>query len=127
MTDETKLESLADPRIVELETKIAELEARTTQRLVQSELKAHAIRAGMIDLDGLKLVDPTPLTLDEKGEVQGAAKLMTELKRAKPYLFQSPTTTSLSSPPPSTPPAAKRATEMSHAEWQSARAALLKR
>ncbi len=123
MTDDTQ----QDPRIVELEAKIAEIEARTTQRLVLSELRSHALRAGMIDLDGLKLVDTTPLKPDDTGEIQGVAQLMADLKRAKPYLFQPATTSSLAAAPPSTPPAAKRATEMNHAEWQAARALLLKR
>jgi hypothetical protein len=116
-----------DPRIVELETKITEIEACATQRIVQSELRSHALRAGMIDLDALKLIDAVPLTLTDKGEVAGIVQLMADLKRAKPYLFQSSTTSSLSQAPPSTPPAARRATDMTHEEWQTARALLLKR
>lgn len=114
-------------RIAELEARLAEMEAQTTKRLIQSDLKTHALRAGMIDLDGLRMLDTRPLKLDSKGEVEGVAAIMAELKRSKPYLFQPATTTSLSSAPPYAPPAEKRATAMTHDEWQTARAALLKR
>jgi hypothetical protein len=114
-------------RIAELEARLAEMEAQTTQRLIQSDLKTHALRAGMIDLDGLRMLDTRALKLDSKGEVEGVAAVMAELKRSKPYLFQPATTTSLSSAPPYAPPSEKRATAMTHDEWQAARAALLKR
>jgi hypothetical protein len=41
----------------------------------------------MIDLDWLKLVDMTKVTLEPDGTVKGADELMTALKEAKPYLF----------------------------------------
>ena len=55
--------------------------------LVRAELKAEAVRAGMIDLDGLKLVDPADVRVNEAGEIEGAAMLMQKLRRAKPWLF----------------------------------------
>ena len=117
----------SDTRVAELERRIAELEASTTTRVVLAELKAHATKAGMIDLDGLKLIDTTDLKLSNSGEVEGATKLMADLRRAKPWLFQPASSSSAAPAPPSTPPTLKRATEMTHAEWQAARASLLKR
>ena len=63
------------------------MKRRARERLIRAEMKAEAIRAGMVDLDGLKLADTSGLTVDEAGEVQGAAALMQSLRKAKPWLF----------------------------------------
>lgn len=122
MTDDT-----THPKVAELEARLADMEARTTQRLLQSELKSHAMRAGMIDLDALKLIDTSDLALADNGDLEGAERIMHNLKRAKPYLFAAANTSTPAATPPSATPVARRATDMSHAEWQSARAELLKR
>jgi hypothetical protein len=114
-------------RAADLERRLSELEASTTTRLIPSELKAVAVRAGMIDLDGLKLIDAADLKLDAEGNVKGAGEVMRELRRAKPWLFGGASTSSSASPPPAEPPRPKLATEMSYDEWQAARAELLKR
>ena len=107
---------------------MAELEAKLQLRLVRAELKAHAIRAGMVDLDGLKLVDTTGLTLNDQDEVDGAEQLMSNLRRAKPWLFGASTSsTSSAAAPPAQAPRAKLATEMTDAEWQASRAEMLRR
>lgn len=95
--------------------------------LVRAELKAEAVRAGMVDLDGLKLVDPAEVQMNEAGEVEGAAALMQKLRRAKPWLFAERHSSSPVAVPPAQPPQARRATEMSLDEWRAARADLLKR
>ena len=61
-------------------------------RILQSELKAHAIKAGLVDLDALKLADLSKVKLNDKGEIEGADTLFTDLKTAKPYLFGTPGT-----------------------------------
>jgi hypothetical protein len=114
-------------RVAELERRLAELEASTTARLIRAELKAVAVRAGMVDLDGLKLIDTADLKLDADGNVKGAGEVMRELRRAKPWLFGGASTSSSASPPPAQPPRPKLATEMNYDEWQAARAELLKR
>jgi hypothetical protein len=124
MTDETP--PAPEDRVAELERRLADLETSSAARLLHADLKSHAARAGMIDLDGLRLIDTTSLKLNDQGEVEGASKLMSELRRSKPWLFQSANSSSPAAAPPSTQPAAKRATEMTHAEWQRARAELLK-
>jgi hypothetical protein len=94
---------------------------------LRAELKAEAVRAGMVDLDGLKLIDLDGLKLGGYGKVEGAGMAMSRLKRTKPWLFAHPSSSSPAVPPPSTPPRQKLATEMSEDEWRVARAELLKR
>ncbi|MGH7152959.1 MAG: hypothetical protein ACREF3_03440 [Acetobacteraceae bacterium] len=111
-----------------LERQIAELERETQARLVLAELKSEALRAGMIDLDGLKLLDLSHVKLNARGEVDDASALMGELKRQKPWLFGSRLSSSRPASPPSAElPRQKRATEMTDDEYRAARAALLKR
>jgi hypothetical protein len=92
-----------------------------------SELKAEAVRAGMVDLDGLKLLDTSALTVGDHGEVAGAAALMDRFRRTKPWLFGSASSTTTAVPPPSQPPRAKQATDMTPEEYRAARAALIRR
>ena len=120
-------ETTPEVRVAELEARLAEMEQRTTQRLVQSELKSHALRAGLIDLDALKIIDANTLKLDEDGNLADAAKLIADLRRTKPYLFGAANSSTPQSAPPTTQPEAKKATQMTHAEWQAARAELLRR
>jgi len=125
MTDEPQ-----DPAAAlqaELESRIASLEASLRERLVRAELKAHAVRAGMVDLDGLKLLDTSAVSLNERDEVVGAETLMAEARRAKPWLFAGASTSSPASAPPAQAPRAKLATEMTDAEWRAARAEMLRR
>lgn len=76
------------------------------QRVIRAELKAEAIKAGMVDLDGLKLADLSTVKLDENGNVQGASELLTALKESKPYLFKEPSssTSQTQEPPPKKKP-----------------------
>ncbi len=99
----------------------AETRARTNdERLLMAELRVAAARAGMVDLDGLKLADLTSVKLNDAGEVEGVVELMETLKRAKPYLFRAQaaiSTSSTKAPPPKEKPQAKTASEMNSAEW----------
>ncbi len=88
---------------------------------MRAELKAEAVRHGMVDLDGLKLIDTDGLTLTDNGEVAGAAGAMARLKRSKPWLFGSPNSSSSAAPPPSAPPRQKTALEMNDDEYRRAR------
>ena len=116
-----------EARAAELQARLEELEKTTESRVIRSELKAEAIRAGMVDLDGLKLVETGGLALDAKGELPGAAELMRELKRNKPWLFGGASSSSTARAPAAQPPRAKQATEMSFEEWQAARAEFMRR
>ena len=114
-------------RAADLERQLAEARSNHDARVMRAELKAEAVRAGMVDLDGLKLVETDGLTLTDKGDVEGAAMLMSRLKHSKPWLFGSPNSSSSAAPPPSAPPRQKTALEMNDAEWRRARADVVKR
>jgi len=113
-----------------LEQRMQTLQRETEQRLIRAEMKAEAVRAGMVDLDGLKLLDLSAAKLTETGEVEGAAALMARLRRDKPWLFAPsypPSSSSTAAAPPAAPAPRKLATEMTDAEYRTARAELLKR
>ena len=110
-----------------LERQLEAVQRDMETRLIRAELKAEAVRAGMIDLDGLKLLDLSNAKIDENGEVPAAAAMMVELKRAKPWLFSKASSSSAASVPANEPPRQKLATEMSEVEYRAARAELLKR
>ena len=127
MIDEQVIPDNAAGETEKLEKRLAALESRLRERLVHAELKAHAVRAGMVDLDGLKLLDASALTLNEQDEVEGAAELMRAMRRNKPWLFGGASTSSAAVPPAAQAPRPKLATEMSEAEWLAARGELLRR
>ena len=71
----------------EAEQAIASARAEAETRIKHAELRAHAIKAGIVDLDALKLLDASALKMNEAGEVEGADALIDAAKKAKPYLF----------------------------------------
>jgi hypothetical protein len=109
-----------------LERRLAETREEARSRLVRAELKVEAVRAGMVDLDGLKLLDLGDAQLNADGEIANASHLMTQLRRAKPWLFGGTSSSSPANAPPAQPPRQKLATEMTDAEYRTARAAFLK-
>jgi hypothetical protein len=110
------------------EAALASTQAQTNELLIRAELKAEAIRAGMIDLDGLKLLDLAEVRLNSNSEVNDASGILEKLKRAKPWLFGNTSSSSAAANPPRPePPRARHANELSHEEWLAARAALLRR
>jgi hypothetical protein len=109
-----------------LERQLVEVQQRTEAQLIRAELKAEAIRAGIIDLDGLKFIDPSEVKLSVDGEVEDAPALMTRLKRAKPWLFSAASLSSIATPPPAQAPRQKLATEMTETEYRTAREIILR-
>lgn len=108
----------------EAEAKLAEAEAQSAaaakaagERILRAELKAEALKAGMVDLDGLKLADLSQVRLAESGEVEGADALVAALKEAKPWLFGPLSTTNPEKAPPKTPPRAQTARDMRPEDW----------
>ena len=123
-------EAIPDDRVAGLERQLADLQHRAA--LLRVGLRAEAVRAGMVDLDGLKLVDTSGLEPDEHGEIGGAPALMAAMKRAKPWLFglsaaAGGSTSSAVVAPPAQAPKQRRAQDMTYDEWQAARAELLRR
>jgi hypothetical protein len=109
-----------------LELKLSDLQQQSDTRLIRAEMKAEAIRAGMIDLDGLKLLDLSTVKLNEKGEIDDAPGLMAQFKKAKPWLFGTSSSSNPMSAPLAQAPRQKHATEMTRTEYAIARAALLR-
>ncbi len=110
------------------EAELVAVRGQADARLIHAELKAEAIKAGMVDLDGLKLIDTSEIRLNEAGDVQEAGAILNRLKRAKPWLFGNASSSSAAAHPPRPePPRIRQANELSHAEWQAARAALIRR
>jgi hypothetical protein len=93
-------------------------------RLIAANLRTEAVRAGMIDLDGLKLIDLSEVRLDENDMITEGRKLMTDLRRAKPWLFGAPSTSSAAVPPMSQPIRPKTAMDMTDEEYSAARTAV---
>jgi hypothetical protein len=122
-TDVTVLRARAEL----LEAALQESRDQAARRLIQAELKAEAWKNGMIDLDGLKLIDANDIAVDDSGEVKGAAAVVARLRRSKPWLFGAPSSSSHAGVPASAPTRQKLATEMSLDEWRNARAELLRR
>lgn len=113
----------------ENEALIAAANKRADERVLRSELKAAALKAGMVDLDGLKLADLSKVKLQENGDIEGADALMEEMKKAKPYLFGKPgsSTSSTDDPPPKGDTKAKSAKEMTPEEHKAERAKLTRK
>ncbi len=100
---------------------------QVNQRLMQAELKGLAVRAGIIDVEGLKLLDASKLKMSEDGSIEGAATLVDQFKRDKPWLFAKSNSSHPAPPPQAEPPKPRSAKDMSYAEWRQARERLLKR
>lgn len=89
------------------------------ERVIRAELKVAAQKAGMIDLDDLKVADLTKVTLEDDGvTVKGADELLASLKERKPHLFGQPNRGSSNPTPPPPPgdPQPKMAKDMTPAE-----------
>lgn len=114
-------------RADELERQLTLIKADTDQKLIRAELKAEAVRAGIVDLDGLKLLDVSGAKMNERGEVEGGAQMIAGLKRGKPWLFSAVSSSSSATAPTAAPPRQKLASEMTEAEYRVARAELIRR
>jgi hypothetical protein len=133
MADETQgTDTAVDPvaalraRCEQLERELVQVKQQAESGIVKAHLQAEAARAGMIDLDGLKMLDLSRVTVSEDGDVQGATALMEKVRKEKPWLFGKSSTSAPGGAPPSQPPRQKLATEMTDAEYQTAREAILR-
>jgi hypothetical protein len=114
-------------RLDKLERESLENRKQTDQRLILAELKVEALRAGIVDLDGLKFVDLSEVRLDDDGGVAGGMELINQLKRAKPWLFSGSSSSSVAKAPPSGPIRQKLVKDMTGDEYRIARANIIKR
>ena len=98
--------------------------ARMRQRVVDAELRAAGAKAGMHDLDAIKMVSEEDR--HGAGEEGGAAKAVAKLRKEKPWLFTA-STSAAARAPAAGPVAPANAMEMTRDEWRTARAALLRK
>jgi hypothetical protein len=96
-------------------------------RLIVANLQTEAVRAGIVDLDGLKLIDLADAQLGPDDKVVGGRKIIDELRRSRPWLFGASSSSSVAEAPASKPIRQKTALEMTEAEYLTARAALTRR
>lgn len=95
---------------------IAEARRAADARIIRSELKAAALAAGMIDVEGLKLLDTSGVELNEDGNIVVPATLFADAKKAKPWLFGQASTSSTAATPKVEPPKSKSVREMDDKE-----------
>jgi hypothetical protein len=122
-----KSDDVLEARLDKLERESRESIRLAEQRVIFAELKVEAMRAGIIDLDGLKFLDLTEIHLADDGSIAGGSESIRHLKRAKPWLFLAPSSSSTAKVPPSGPVRQKRATDMTDAEYRIARANIIRR
>ncbi|GAA5265104.1 hypothetical protein ACOSOMT5_P1529 [Acidiphilium sp. MT5] len=108
------------------EAALAREQHRASELAKHAALKIAAIRAGMIDLDGLKLLDFDKVELAEDGTVPNATAMIADLRKSKAWLFGSSSSSSVAAAPRAQSPRARHAREMSEAEWRAARASLIR-
>ena len=121
MDDYAALKARADA----LEQQLLEVEHQATMRLRQSELRSEAARAGIVDLDGLRLLDPTVLSGRDSESFDPTA-VIDALRRDKPWLIGAASSSSFKAAPTAAPVRRRLATEMSVDEWRAARAELIR-
>jgi hypothetical protein len=105
---------------------VARLRSDFQSRLLVASLRTEAIRAGMVDLDGLKLLDVSAIRLDGDDKIVGGRKIMEDLRRNKPWLFAGRSSSNTSAAPESQPVRQKTALEMTDEEYATARSAVTK-
>jgi len=128
MNDDLNIEENWQERAEAAEAALGRVQAEVNAKLIRAELKAEAIRAGMVDLDGLKLLNMDDVRLTEAGDVADATAMLAQLKRTKPWLFATAASSSAAANPPRPEaPRARHANELTHEEWLSARASLVRR
>lgn len=113
---EAKLKQLTE----ESEARVKKASADAADALVRAKIESAATKAGMVDLDGLKLADLSKVKLKDDGSLEGADDALKALKEAKPYLFGVTGNSSSPVTPPSPSNQPKHANEMSDAEYAAA-------
>ncbi len=115
------------PNEEEHAAEIRRLRSDYEARIVAAHLRTEAVRAGMIDLDGLKLIDLSEVQLGPDDKLLGSREIMESLKRTKPWLFGVSSSSSTAAAPSSKRTRPKTALEMTDEEYVAARASLIKR
>jgi hypothetical protein len=108
-------------------TRVTDAETKANQRIIMAELKAHAIRAGVADLDYLKLVDTSAIKIGDDGELAIPSDFFAKWKESKPHHFgAAATTTQTAAAPKPASTGARRAVDMTDAEYKAAKVVFLR-
>lgn len=83
-----------------LEQKISEVSGTYKKELMLTKVQVEAVKAGIIDLDGVKLADFSKVSFDEENNLVGSNELIEDLKKNKPYLFKKTDKTTYEKDPP---------------------------
>lgn len=104
----------------ESETKLQAIKTK----LLRAELRAHAQKAGIKDLNDVDLMPLDELKTNKEGEATNADAVINKWKEARPHWFEEPaktdpagTTSSKITPPPGTSPVTKDALKMTPQEY----------
>ncbi len=100
----------------DVQAAIAEARRAADARIIQAELKAAALAAGMVDVDGLKLLDTSAVHLNDDGGVIVPDTFFPDARKAKPWLFGQASTSSTAATPKIEPPRTKSVREMDDKE-----------
>ena len=98
----TTAATAAEKAKAEADALIAEVTTKADQRIITAELRRMADKAGLVDLDALKLFDTSAVKLDANGDVIVPDGFFDTARKAKPWAFQ----TSTSNPAPAPKPGA---------------------
>ena len=118
--------------LVAAQASVAEARAAANTATMQAALKVAAKDAGMIDLDGLKLLDISAVKVDDAGVVTIPDTFFADAKKAKSYLFTATgadtgnTTGTGKTPPVKEGGKPVSAMDMSDDDYKAARAAIVK-
>jgi hypothetical protein len=119
---EAKLAAEATRWKTESEAAVAKAISDGNARLMRAELKAEAIKAGLADLEYLKLADISKLKLNDAGDIEGAEAFFVKLKADKPHFFADKSNTSNPlNPPKPDDKSVKKAVDMTDAEYAALR------
>ena len=136
----TKRERELEAQRIDLTAKSSDAERRANEaaekaksKSIDLDLKATARELGMVDLDGLKLLDRASLTVDDEGSVTNASDILNAFKESKPYFFGAApkpgtvtgTTATRATPPKPATPSSFDARTVSKEEADQAERALL--
>jgi hypothetical protein len=110
----------------ELAQTLLEVRQDVRSRVLLSELKVEAVRAGIIDVDCIKILDLDQINAEEQNITKIVAQLIRDFKLEKPWLFQSTSSSTMVALPSAEASAQRRVMEMTDAEYRSARAEMLR-
>ena len=93
----TQIQQEADQRVRDAEARAGTTTNKIKERTRDAELRAAATAAGIRDPDLIPLIDKSTITIDDEGNVTGAAEAVAAFKTKKPEFFGS------AAPPPPPP------------------------